>query len=87
MRKTGKFTIAKAFNIAITTLENLELGWVKYWQMTFVLPNLSKVSPAIILYDEAPFGTMTKCVDYAAVLIFKCPDLYTGFTVDNNEIN
>ena len=26
------------------------------------------------LYDKAaPFGTITKCVDYAGVLIFKCP--------------
>ena len=30
-------------------------------------------------YDKAPFGTVTKCVDYAVVLIFKCR--YTGFTV------
>ena len=28
----------------------------------------------VILYDVAPFGTITKWVDYAGVLIFKCPD-------------
>ena len=28
----------------------------------------------VSLYDKAPFGTITKCVDYADVLIFKCPD-------------
>ena len=28
----------------------------------------------VSLYDKAPFGTITKCVDYASVLIFKCPD-------------
>ena len=28
----------------------------------------------VSLYDKAPFGTITKCVDYAGVLIFKCPD-------------
>ena len=28
----------------------------------------------ISLYDQAPFGTITKCVDCAGVLIFKCPD-------------
>ena len=27
----------------------------------------------VILYDEVPTGTMTKCVDYAGVLIIKCP--------------
>ena len=27
------------------------------------------------LYDKAaPFETITKCVDYAGVLIFKCPN-------------
>ena len=25
-------------------------------------------------YDKASFGTITKCVDYAGVPIFKCPD-------------
>ena len=28
----------------------------------------------VSLYDKAPFGTTTKSVDYAGVLIFKCPD-------------
>ena len=29
----------------------------------------------VSLYDKAaPFGTITKCVDYAVVLVFKCPD-------------
>ena len=28
----------------------------------------------VSLYDKAPFGAVTKCVDYAGVLIFKCPD-------------
>ena len=28
----------------------------------------------VSLYDEAPFGTITKYVDYAGVLIFNCPD-------------
>ena len=27
----------------------------------------------VILYDKVSFGTSTKCVDYAGVLIFKCP--------------
>ena len=28
----------------------------------------------VSLYDKAaPFGTITKCVDYAGVLVFKCP--------------
>ena len=26
------------------------------------------------LYNKAPFGTITKYVDYAGGLIFKCPD-------------
>ena len=26
------------------------------------------------MYDKAPFGTITKCVDYAGFLIFKCPN-------------
>ena len=30
--------------------------------------------PQVSLYDKALFGTITKCVDYAGVLIFKCPD-------------
>ena len=37
----GKFTIA--------TLVNLEFGWVKYWRLEGVLPNLPKISPAKIL--------------------------------------
>ena len=28
----------------------------------------------VSLYDKAPFGTTTKSVDYAGILIFKCPD-------------
>ena len=28
----------------------------------------------VSLYDKAPFGTITKCVDYVGVLIIKCPD-------------
>ena len=28
----------------------------------------------VILYDNAPFWTKTKCMDYAGVLIFKCPN-------------
>ena len=28
----------------------------------------------VSLYDKAPFGTITKCVDYAGGLIFNCPD-------------
>ena len=28
----------------------------------------------VSLYDKAPFGTITKGVDYAGVPIFKCPD-------------
>ena len=28
----------------------------------------------VSLYDKAPFETMTKCVDYAGILIVKCPD-------------
>ena len=28
----------------------------------------------VSLYDKAPFGTITKCVDYTGVPIFKCPD-------------
>ena len=36
----------------------------------------------VSLHDKAaPFGTITKCVDYAGVLIFKCPNYITGFTV------
>ena len=27
----------------------------------------------VILYEKVPFGTSTKRVDYAGVLIFKCP--------------
>ena len=27
----------------------------------------------IFIYDKVPFGTSTECVDYAGVLIFKCP--------------
>ena len=26
------------------------------------------------LHNNVSFGTTTKCVDYAGVLIFKCPD-------------
>ena len=26
------------------------------------------------LYDKEPFGTITKCMDYASIFIFKCPD-------------
>ena len=36
-----------------------------------------------------PFGTSTKCLDYAGVLIFKCPH-ETGFSVElivYNEID
>ena len=36
--------------MSIATLENLEFRWVKFWQMTFVLPNLLKFSPARILH-------------------------------------
>ena len=28
----------------------------------------------VSLYDKAPFGTITRCVDYAGDPIFKCPD-------------
>ena len=28
----------------------------------------------VSLPDKAPFRTITKCVDYAGVPIFKCPD-------------
>ena len=28
----------------------------------------------VSLYDTAPFGTITKCVDYAGVIFFKCPE-------------
>ena len=28
----------------------------------------------VSLYDKAPFGAITQCVDYAGVHIFKCPD-------------
>ena len=27
----------------------------------------------VILYDKLQFGTSTKCLNYAGVLIFKCP--------------
>ena len=37
----------------------------------------------VSLYDKAPFGTITKCVDYAGVPIFKCPD-FTVYTMANN---
>ena len=26
----------------------------------------------IFLYEKEPFGTLTKCMDYASILIFKC---------------
>ena len=28
----------------------------------------------VSLYEKAPFGTITKCVDYTGVHIFKFPD-------------
>ena len=28
----------------------------------------------VSLYDKASFGTIAKCVDYAGVLIIRCPD-------------
>ena len=28
----------------------------------------------VSLYNKAPFGSITKCVDYVSVHIFKCPD-------------
>ena len=28
----------------------------------------------VSLYDKASFGTITKCVNYVGVLIFKCSD-------------
>ena len=28
----------------------------------------------VSLYDKVSFGTITKCVDYTDVLMFKCPD-------------
>ena len=28
----------------------------------------------VSLYDKAPFGTINKSVNYAGVLVFKCPD-------------
>ena len=41
-------------------------------------PKVSRLSRLpdfpVSLYDKASFGTITKCVDYAGVLIFKCPD-------------
>ena len=27
----------------------------------------------VILYDKVSLGTSTKCLDYAGVLIYKCP--------------
>ena len=41
---TGEFTIAN-----INYFSNLEFGWVKYWQITFILPNSPKISPTKIL--------------------------------------
>ena len=35
--------------------------------------HLATVKPVYFL-DKTPFGTITKCVNYAGVLVFKCPD-------------
>ena len=42
----GEFTAT----YILATLVNLEFGWVKYWRMTFLLPNSPKFFPARILH-------------------------------------
>ena len=37
-----------------------------------------KVSMLSRCSDKAPFGTISKCVYYAGVLIFKCPDKHVS---------
>ena len=43
----GEFTVAI---ITVATFSNLEFGWVKYWRMMCISPNLPKFSPATILH-------------------------------------
>ena len=47
-------------------------------------PIISVVIFQVSLYDKAPHGTVTKFVDYAGVLIFKCPDQQVGLIIINN---
>ena len=51
-------------------------GFLIQWNLciTDTLPTKSVLIIQVSLYDKAPFGTITKCVDYTGVLIFKCPD-------------
>ena len=62
----------KTFNKHVATVEPVYCGHLgsnkKYPDYQGVL--IFQVT----LYDKAPFRTITQCVDYAGVLIFKCPD-------------
>ena len=54
----GEFTIA--------TLVNLEFGRVKYWRMTFILPNSLKSSPPKLLHYTV-YHTTTNNTKYGAI--------------------
>ena len=41
----------------------------------------------VSFYDKASLGTITKCVDYTGVLIFKCPDQQTSLYVFHRPTN
>ena len=56
-----------------TSLYNYRVigGCIK--QNMCVTDNLSVQSFQVRLHTKGKLGTLTKCVDYAGVLIFKCP--------------
>ena len=65
----------------IVTIHNMlhavlaELQWNQLCTMNILGPIISVLFFQVSLYNKAaPFGTITKYVDYTGVLIFKSPD-------------
>ena len=56
----------------IATVATVELVYYGHLGTNKNCPNYQDVQ--VSLYDNASFGTITKCVDYASALIFKYPD-------------
>ena len=74
----GEFTIAN-----ISYFSEFGFGWVKYWQMTFVLPNSPTFSPTKILhYTDAVVSYLAylvafpvEVVSFQGVVAFLYPSL------------
>ena len=75
-RVLARKTLVSLQQLPLVTMVNLEFGWVKYWQMTIVLPNSPKFSPSKVFHYTVQhcynYGIKVYMVAIAQSKLFSC---------------